>query len=276
MNFVSYAQLARDIADWVQDLPRFDAVIGIERSGIIPATMLALHWNVPLFTLNQAVMGDCVPRGGGRLDKSKPIRKVLVVDDSSNGGAAMRRAKIALSATNPFPSISYAAVYVSDGNHVDHYCKVIPQPRAFQWNLLHHDVTPCACFDMDGVICEDVPTEENDDGEKYTRFIRDARPLNIPTVKAGAIVTGRLEKYRALTEEWLAIHKVSYGHLEMMPFDRPEDRRTYGIARRKAEIYRSADYHLFVENAEGQAKEIKAATGKPVLIAGGPIEWRMA
>lgn len=274
MNFVSYAQLARDVSDWVKDLPRYDAVIGIERSGMIPAAMLALHWNVPLFTLSQAINGNLMPCGGNRLDKSRPIKSALVIDDSSNGGAAMRRAKIAMSEKKPFPALSYAAAYVSaaGAKAVDHYCRIVKQPRAFAWNLFHHEeIMSMSCLDMDGVLCEDYPSG-HPEGPEYHSFLHNARPLNIPTVPVGAIVSCRLEKYRPETEAWLAAHRVMYKKLHLMHCKTPEERREYGHARYKAEIYDRDCYGLFVENEIAQAMSISAATLKPVLHL---PEWRL-
>lgn len=279
MNFISYAQLSRDINEWVKDLPRFDAVIGIERSGIIPATMLALCWNVPFFTLGQTIMGDCAPRGGGRLDKTRPLHNVLVIDDSHNSGAAMRRAKIALKVSQPFRKIHYAAVYVADRESaasLDYYFRVLARPRIFQWNVFHQEETmAAACLDLDGVICEDVPAGYNDDGPRYGAFLRNARPLCIPTVKIGAIVSCRLEKYRPATEDWLYRNKVNYGKLYLMPFATPEERRKYGHGQYKAEIYEQSRHRLFVENEIAQALRISQVTQRPVLHVNDLSEWSL-
>jgi len=262
MNFISYPQLARDISEWAKDLPRFDLVVGIDRSGMLPATMLAKAWDVPVEPLSKTWM------------ENENERKVLVVDDSYNFGGAMRQAKSKVKGG----SVRYGAVYVANDKgaaQLDYSFQILPHPRAFQWNLFHHDIMPSTCLDMDGVICEDVPTEYNDDGAKYRQFIRDVKPWNLPTVKVGAIVTGRLEKYRAITEEWLDRHGVLYDHLEMMPFGRPADRRAYGIGRFKAEHYANDGYRLFIEDAEDQARTIREQTGKPVLLISGKREWRI-
>ena len=234
-------------------------VVGVERSGMLPATMLAKQWNVPALTTWEAKQTP-TPAGG-----------FLIVDDSYNFGGTMAKAKHALKDQK----YRTAAVYVADESaNVDHYFRVLPQPRIFEWNVFHHDIMQESCIDMDGVICEDVPIGCNDDGPRYADFLRSARPWHIPSVKVGAIVTGRLEKYRPQTEEWLALHHVKYGRLVMMPFRKPEERRSYGIERFKAEVYSDDKYKLFIENEDKQALMISVKTRKPVLHV-GPFEWRL-
>lgn len=260
MNFVSYPQLSRDVRDWAMALPRPGVVVGVERSGMLPATMLAKQWNVPALTVWEAKQAPD-PAGG-----------FLIVDDSYNFGQAMTKAKHALRDRKH----RTGAVYVADDKaKVDHYFRVLPQPRIFEWNVFHHDIIEDACLDLDGVICEDVPAGCNDDGPRYAEFLKSARPWHIPSKKVGAIVTGRLDKYRPQTEAWLSRHHVKYDRLVMMPFRRPEERRAYGIEKFKSEIYSGNGSRLFIENEYKQSLLIAVATKKPVLHADNDGEWRL-
>lgn len=47
----------------------------------------------------------------------------------------------------------------------------------------YHSRLDNMCFDIDGVLCEDPTPEQNDDGEKYVEFIRNAPVKVIPTYK---------------------------------------------------------------------------------------------
>lgn len=260
MNFVSVEQLMRDAKVWTQALPPFRLVAGVEESGMIPARMLARAWFCEAVPLAEVAGKD----GQG----------VLVVDDSMNFGGAMTLAR----KTAKGSGFKFAAVYVAESsplNLVDYYFRVLPHPRIFQWNIWKHDLMASACIDMDGVICEDCIPEWNDDGPGYANFLENARPLHIPKVQVAAIVTGRLEKYRKQTEAWLAKNGVSFGKLFMMPLDTPAERRAYGIARFKSEIFSDPAFRLFIESAAAQAKEIAERTKKPVLLASGSEEWRL-
>ena len=123
--------------------------------------------------------------------------------------------------------VFYAAIYVTEQAKqlVDFYFDECPLPRVFEWNIMDHIVLSNACVDMDGVLCRNPTPEENDDGEKYVKFIQTAKPLFIPQHKIKAIVTCRLEKYRELTEQWLKAHGVKYDKLYMMSYKTAAERR---------------------------------------------------
>ena len=116
-------------------------------------------------------------------------------------------------------------------------------------------------------LCVDPTAEENDDGEKYRRFILNARPLFVPNDKVKALVTSRLEKYRPETERWLAENGVKYEKLYMLDLPSREERIRRGAhASFKAEIYKKLkDAHLFIESNPLQAAEIRRLSGKPVI-----------
>lgn len=260
MNFVSMPQLVRDVGQWAERIPPHRIVAGVENSGMLPARMLANRWGAMAMRLSDVSVKDG--------------EDLLVVDDSLNYGGAMRRAR----AIAPANGSRFAAVYVSESSVaslVDYHFRVVPRPRFFQWNLWKHDLMSSACIDMDGVICEDYQPGDNDDGQRYAAFLRDALPRYIPKTQVSAIVTGRLEKYRSQTDSWLAKHGVPYGRLIMMPCDKPERRREYGIARFKSEVYSDAAYQIFIESESVQAAEIAEITKKPVLLIPESGEWKL-
>jgi uncharacterized HAD superfamily protein len=79
-------------------------------------------------------------------------------------------------------------------------------------------------------------------------------------------VTCRLEKYRALTEQWLQKHGVQYGQLFMMNLPSKEARVASGSrASFKAQVYRTTQALLFVESSVGQARDIARLANRPVL-----------
>jgi uncharacterized HAD superfamily protein len=139
-------------------------------------------------------------------------------------------------------------------------------PRIFEWNLMHHSELQSACLDIDGVLCLNPTEEENDDGEKYLRFLREATPLWLPTVPVGCLVTSRLQKYRIETEQWLARHGVKYAELVMLNMESAEERRRTGChGRFKGEVYRSKKSQFFIESDARQAHEIAQLAAKPVF-----------
>ena len=269
MNYRTYADMALHIKQILPKISDADLIVGIPRSGMVPAYMIGAFLNRYVCSLDEFVSGIVYSKGM-RSVRERTVKKVLVVDDSVNDGLAMRRAKERLQGKEKEFELVYMAVYAVEKatGLVDVYADICPQPRFFQWNYMYHPgLLPQACLDIDGVLCVDPTAEENDDGEKYRQFILNARPLFVPNDKVKALVTSRLEKYRPETERWLAENGVKYEKLYMLDLPSREERIRRGVhASFKAEIYKKLkDAHLFIESNPLQAAEIRRLSGKPVI-----------
>ena len=270
MYYRNVADLNKIILKRLNILPRdFDLIVGIPRSGMLPANLLALYLNRPYTDINSFLNGHIYKAGArGQFFDIRDFKKILVVDDSIASGSAMEKCKESLQHLTSDFSIKYCAIYVIPGKEklVDYYFEIVPLPRYFQWNILNHTSLEKACFDIDGVLCIDPTDEQNDDGEKYLDFILNAPPLFIPGSKIGTIVTSRLEKYRKETETWLAANKVKYNELVLLDLPDKEARmKANSHAVHKAKTYMSKPYVLFLESSLSQAIEINRITKKPVL-----------
>lgn len=274
MRYRSFVDLSRTVQENLHRIPRdVELVVGIPRSGLLPATMVALALNLPLADIDGLLVGRTLGAGHtrrrGLFDRSAgEFRRILVVDDSVRTGDSIREARGRLSALPNPDRFLFCAVYGDDNVHpdLDLVMEAVPTPRIFQWNLMHHEVASRSCFDIDGVLCFDPTHDQNDDGERYIAFLNDARPLMTPTHRLGHLVTSRLERYRSQTEAWLATQGIEYDKLWMLDLPTAEARRRAGLhGRFKAEVYRSLDAELFIESEERQAIEIARLSGKPVL-----------
>lgn len=274
MNFRSVRDLNETIVRGLDRIPRdVHLVVGIPRSGLLAANLLALHLNVPLTDLEGLVEGRLFrsgqrPRRPRSADETTLPKTVLVLDDSVLSGATMRAARQRLGEARSDCRIIYAAVYVAPEARsvVDIGLEEIIGPRVFEWNLMHGGMIGRSCVDIDGVLCVDPTERQNDDGPLYRKFLLEARPLLMPTVPVGRLVTCRLEKYRDLTEQWLDHYGVRHGGLTMMDLPDKAARLASGShGRFKADAYRGSDALLFVESSERQAVEIAKLSGRPVL-----------
>ena len=273
MNFRSVADLNHAIVSGLVRLPRdIDVIAGIPRSGMLAANLVALHLNLPLTDLSGLIDGRLMHSGkrcSGHGARIPERAKVLVVDDSVWSGAALQQARQRIAEANLPYDIRFAAVYCRAGTErqVDFCFESITGIRVFEWNVMHHDwLLSQTCMDIDGVLCVDPTDEENDDGPRYAAFLRDALPNQLPSVPVRWLVTCRLEKYRAQTEDWLHRHGVQFGELVMMDLPDAKTRRAAGNhAGFKAEVYRSKGAELFIESDERQAQEIASISGLPVL-----------
>ena len=273
MEYRSVSDLNMCLVRNLYRLPRdIDLVVGVPRSGLLPANLIALHLNLPLTDLKGLIEQRLIasgPRMGRRIESFDDVKRVLVVDDSVNSGAEMKRVRALLEEENPDCEIVLLAIYVTPGaeDFVDMWLEHIPMPRVFGWNAMHHANSTVTCFDIDGVLCRDPTETENDDGDAYREFLLNVEPLFIPTRELGALVTSRLEKYRDLTETWLAKHGVQYKELVMLDLPTKEDRMRLGNhAEFKAAAYRERTWaKLFIESSASQAQDIANLSVKPVL-----------
>ena len=268
LEFRTFGNLAYCIRSNLYKIPEdIDLVVGIPRSGMIPAYIIALFMNKKCCSLDEFIAG-IKSSNGFRNVSNKPIKNILVIDDSIFSGSEMSRVREKLSGFTDY-NFKYMAVYArtESKDKVDVYLEIVDGRRVWQWNYLNHSIAGVACFDMDGVLCVDPTDDQNDDGEKYIDFIKNAKPLYIPKYKIRAIVTSRLEKYRKFTEEWLAENGVKYDELIMLDLPNAEERRKLAChADFKAEVYkRMVDTKIFIESDPYQAKKIATITGKQVL-----------
>jgi len=256
----SIGDMDRAIANnlWKLDRSAFDIVVGIPRSGMIAASIVATYLQMPLATLEGYLAGIIHGRSGKMVPTST---RVLLVDDTSNKGGAMARAVAMLN--GKAKAITRCAVFgpyqVADpAKIIDVVFEDQPGPRGFAWNIWKHARLQRWGFDLDGVLCRDPTKAENDDGPAYTGFCQKAPPLFLPTRPIGHIVTSRLEKYRGDTEQWLARHGVEYLQLHMLDLPTKADRMAAmkssgGRGGWKAGIAMEVGVELFVESCPKQA-----------------------
>jgi uncharacterized HAD superfamily protein/adenine/guanine phosphoribosyltransferase-like PRPP-binding protein len=280
MHFRSIADLNRDVLANLHRIPRdIDVVVGIARSGMFPAALIALARNLPLAELCSFSEGRLLGTGSTRGSKSSSIafedvRHALIVDDSINDGNSIENARAMLAPLAGQMKLTFCAIYSAQASPrpADLAFAHVPKPRVFEWNVMHHSVLARSCVDIDGVLCLDPTHEENDDGTAYLNFLRTATPRPIPTHRISTLVTSRLEKYRPETEAWLKANDVEYDRLVMLDLPTAEERRRTGAhGTFKGEYYRKSDAILFIESELRQAEEIARISGKPVLSVEGPV-----
>lgn len=254
-----------------------DLIVGVPRSGLMPAVILSELANVPMISSTELIARNgrgelsWTPRlyQGRTVQKIEDCKHIVVIDDSCSTGATINTIVPQIKATLPkAKAIEFGCVYATNAatSVVDFYFELVNLPRVFEWNIMNHGIISASCFDMDGVLCMDPTPEQNDDGEKYIDFILSATPLFIPKYEIGAIVTSRLEKYRKETEKWLEQNGVRYKNLIMLDLPSKEARIALGAhGKFKANVYNQiAGAQLFVESEPKQAKYINEVTNKPV------------
>lgn len=271
MNYRSIEDLNRTIVSNLSKVPAgTDLIVGIPRSGLLAANLLALHLNLPLADVEGFIAGRILQSGSRFKSHTKPFedyKRVVFVDDSAYSGKSLKEVKERMKGLYPDKEIFYSAVYVvpSTISLLDFHFEICPWPRLFEWNMMHHTSLENCCVDIDGVLCKDPTSEENDDGVNYERFLANAVPLLHSTATIGYLVTNRLEKYRSHTEAWLAKNNIKYKQLIMLDLPDKEARlKANNHGGFKASVYTKHDCWLFIESSETQAWQIANITGRPV------------
>lgn len=260
-RWISTARLTRDAVRLAALLPPDVAgVVGVPRSGMLPAGVIATHLHLPLYELTASgprpvaagSRGGTLYRQGARL---------AVCDDTIYGGGAMARARKAMGGR---PAV-YCAVYVRpEARSSADLCAVeLESPHVLEWNVLCNGPAVGLSsdpswrggvgLDFDGVIAHDA----HSGGAA-------GAPYLLPRSHAiKLIATGRPESARAETEAWLRRWGVKWRRLEMLPAGAdPND--AAAIAAHKAGHYGPSGLGLFIESDPAQAAAIHAATSLPV------------
>lgn len=270
-HYVSYAELVRDCHELARRLPPVRAIAGIPRSGLVPASILALELNVPMVSLESLCDSDSPPviplprRGYGRRVGDGII---LIVDDTCASGRQIRALQERI--RGPVP-VEFAAIYVEDRPTIaaDHFhSKLPPFAQFYEWTMFHDDNNRRILTDMDGVLCEDWQGgDEQERLGEYEEFLAQVRPRRIPSMPLKGIVTNRLERHRPETEAWLQRHGIRYESLVMSPHATfaARDKADDGAQRKAAAYLADPSALLFVESDEHQARQIAQLTGRPVL-----------
>lgn len=273
INFVSIDQASIWTTEWIQAFPtQYDLVVGVPRSGMLVASIIALKLGKGLTTPDLLKSGDYwhSSRAGRKLSLDE-IRHILVVDDSIDKGRAMAKAMTVIESIDKDFSVTKAALIVREKtkHKADLYYKVIEPPRSFEWNLMHRKIASYAgsgmlATDLDGVLCANPPRGADEDEDWYLEWLGNANPYFIPGFEIDVILTCRLEQYREPTEHWLRRNGVQFKALQM--WDVPnKDARRGSFARYKSDALLRIKPDMYWESDWEQAQTIWKETRIPTL-----------
>jgi len=242
----------------------YDLIVGVPRSGLFPANYLALKFGRPLMAAD--LPEEVKPWLSRSSERAMDLpKRILVVDDSATTGAAVLKAKEAMRAKHPGAVVDTAVVFAAPNtcDMVTYFAESVPQPRFFEWNLMHSKQGILAS-DMDGVLCENCPPGVSDDEEAYVAWMKSAKAHLIPGFKVDYVVTNRFERHRAITEAWLKEHEVDYGELLMSPLTKKPATNGHQIEH-KVQRLCAIKPDIFWESSEWEAENVWRRTRVPTL-----------
>ena len=258
VNYRTINDLNALILNNLHKIPQnIDLVVGIPRSGLLVANLIALYLNKRVSTLELFQNDIILSNNTKRPFDSNEIKNVLVVDDTCNSGNTIMSIKNRISRKDV--NYIYLAAYTTNGGRrfLDIYFEILEWPRIFQWNIMNSWLNNNSVYDLDGVLCENPKVD--DDGQLYINEITNAKPKFITKYNISIICTCRLEKYRNITENWLKQHNINYNKLIMMQYNTKVERvieNRHGQF--KGEIFQNSSSDIFFESDYGQANIIKS------------------
>lgn len=282
LEWISTQDLAEDALKLVQYVdPDTCGIIGVPRSGLIPAAIVATHCHLPLFELTRTGIRELgAGSRGGKWKVPYQNRKYLLIDDSSHNGGAMLRARNVLNGVN----VTYAAVYTLTPETVDVYSRILDQVHIFDWNIFNNYILRGGAIDprlrgegfmmdWDGILSPDTTFRHTDKEEqRVIEWIQNVRPMRwIPRFsEIPYVVSFRLEKHRKYHEEWLNRWNIRVNNLVLHKASTFAERDShFSVAEHKGKRFKETACTIFVESCPKQSKIIAEVSGKPVLC---PVE----
>lgn len=256
VNFEGAISLTRD---WSKRFPcRYDLVIGIPRTGLMIAGMIADQFAIPLST------PDILPAFWK--PPTMPMRElkhILIVEDSTTRTTHLRSAKLEVLGLFPGARVDLGSLFVSDSvNPVDTYGFKLNGHCIFEWELMNIEFAGKIASDLDGVLCADPSPELMKDEVQFEEWMRNAPPYRIPVYGLSAIITSRAEKHREATEEWLSKNGVKYCRLCM---DLSKEGEYRDFISYKIDAINRIKPQLFLESNDETARHIHYQTGVTVI-----------
>ena len=234
--------------DWADILPKdFDCIIGVPRSGLLIANVLATKMGKPLSTADDFVRG--IVWCSKDHEKPSVYKRVLLVEDAVDSARAMKADIEKLHQYNPSLDVKTACLSPTSKamqEWIDYYYASVNDTPA-EWHMHSFFKNKVLAVDLDGVLLDEAT----------------GNPLYIPTFKVEAVITARVESEREKVEAWLKDHGVRYNQLIM--FQGAEAERSFeNITRYKAKSVQSVGAQWFWESESYQAEEISGLTKIPV------------
>jgi hypoxanthine phosphoribosyltransferase len=262
--FIATRTLLDDARRLLPSLIGVDLIVGVARSGLLPAGVLAYDLHRPLWSVSPSA-GLLDVGHGVRLDgQAREVRRIAVVDDTTARGVAMREASAIVRERFPDAEIVRAVVYAHPHGmgEVDIVVREYPGLHYLEWNWCNAGHGVKCGFDFDGIICHDL-----EDGPDYVRRITEAPPLYLPRRHPiPLIVTARPESVRAETLDWLDRHGLTCERLIMRDWEwNGSEWDGARVARFKADHFGRSGLPMFAESDPFQAQTIAEITGKVVL-----------
>lgn len=155
INYKSYSDLVRDIKENISKINNdYELVVGIPRSGMIPAYIISSILNIDCIDLDSFIENKKLQKGETRktrfdIEKAHNAKKVLLVDDSLYSGNSIKNV------LNKIPKelktkINVCIIYSSSkkNQYIDNYLVFLEAPKIFEWNIFNNSLICISFIDI--------------------------------------------------------------------------------------------------------------------------------
>jgi hypoxanthine phosphoribosyltransferase len=247
-HVVTFEDIFGLAVDWADMLPKdFDCIIGVPRSGLLIANVLAAKMGKPLSTADDFVRG--IVWVSKDSEKGSAYKRVLIVEDAVDTARALKEDIAKLKAYNPLLEVKTGCLFTQNPEMqrwIDYYYASAHDAPA-EWHMHSFFKSTVLAVDLDGVLLEE----------------KTGNPLLIPAFHVEAVITARLENQRAAVEEWLKRHGVKCNKLIMFQ-GKAEERSLMNLAKYKAESIRLVGAEWFWESEPEMAEAICGIIKLPI------------
>ena len=247
-------------------LPSKCIVIGMARSGMVPASIIATYNHCSLYSLDIANK-TIKNAGSGRRANQRVGIEIILVDDSVWSGTSMKEAESIVKDTFPESKIHKVAIVARPASVkvLDRFA-ILQNFHFLEWNYPNAEFIENYAFDMDGTLCDDFTEPDDDDGKRYLKAMKDMPATAIKPHKYPVnIITARLEKYREPTIKWLESHGIIVGNLHMAPWKDKAEREKSDIIEWKSSVMKEKGHDGMIESNPVIAQGIFSNIQKPVI-----------
>lgn len=256
----------------------YTGVVGIPRSGFLPASIIATTYGMSLYSIDEDGSIVRLTTGGRGLTIRDTQPKIIAVDDTACSGNTAELFNI----KHDIPvAVCYSTSRALEKEFIICCNEILEIPHVLEWNFFGSVLLESSYFDIDGVLSPNVPPHVDQDEDKYKDWLTNVEPIfkNKPHFfKIRRLVTGRFERYRSLTEQWLNKHGIEYEELTMFPNEKEQDRQTNhhkAVGDWKGDLFaKDSGAKFFIESELAEAEFIhEKARHKQVICTKGKDDF---
>lgn len=162
MVYISQNELNNCIKNNLYKIPNdIDLIVANPRSGIIPATIIALLKNLPICDIsifhNNHIYEYGSTKNNNFINNIDDSKRILIVEDSSYSGDSVNKIR------NEIPDkykdkCTILTIYVNERtkNLSDIYFEEINSNRIFEWNLFHHKYLNYSALELNVIFNKEL------------------------------------------------------------------------------------------------------------------------